>query len=67
MNNLTKEPLIKKKVFSKDYNISQNRATLNVVHNRFVSSRSNLSSVTDLFKGNADFINYGISAMTSPF
>jgi hypothetical protein len=67
MNTLKKEALIRKKALRKDYSIRQNRATLEVVHNEFVNSRSNLNNVTDLFKDNADFISYGISTMTSPF
>jgi len=65
MNTLIREPLTREKVLRNDYSIRQNRTTLKVVHNELVSSRSNLNNVTDLFKGNADFIKYGISAMTS--
>jgi hypothetical protein len=67
MTSLIKEPLTRKKELRKDYSIHQSRATLKVVHNEFVSSRLNLNNVTDLFKGNADFIKYGISAMTNQF
>ncbi|MFT5236448.1 MAG: hypothetical protein ACI840_002020 [Ulvibacter sp.] len=67
MNTLINEPLAKKKVLPEDYSICQNLATLKVVHNEYVNSNSDLNNVMDLFKGNADFISYGISAMTSPF
>ena len=67
MNTLINEPLARKKVLRKDYSIRQNPAAFKVLHNDFVSSRSDLNNVTDLFKDNADFINYGISAMTSQF
>jgi hypothetical protein len=67
MNTLIMESLARKKVLRKDYSIRQNRASLKLVHSKFLRSRSNLINVTDLFKGNADFIKHGISAMTSPF
>ena len=67
MNTLINEPLARKKVLRKDYSIRQKPATLKVLHNEFVSSRSDLNNVTDLFKDNADFITYGISAMSRPF
>lgn len=56
-----------KKVFRKDHRIRENRAKLELVKNEFDNSRSDLKNVTNLFKDNADFITYGISAMTFPF
>lgn len=56
-----------KKVFRKDHRIHENRAKLELVKNEFDNSRSDLKNVTNLFKDNADFITYGISAMTFPF
>jgi hypothetical protein len=67
MDTLINEPVARKKVLRKDYSIRQNPAALKVLHNEFVSSRSGLNNVTDLFKDNADFINYGISAMSRLF
>ena len=66
MNTLIKAPLARKKVLRKKYNIPQNHATLKVVH-KLVDSKPNFNTVTDLFRANADFINYGISAMTNAF
>ena len=67
MNTLINEPLVRKKVLRKDYSIRQKPTALKILHNEFVSSRSDLNNVTDLFKNNADFITYGISAMGRPF
>ena len=67
MNTLIKAPLARKKVPRKNYSIPQNHATLKVVHKEFLKPKSNFNNVTDLFKGNADFINYGISAMSNLF
>jgi hypothetical protein len=67
MNTLIEEALVRKKVLQKDYSISQNSDSLKATPNEPVSSKSDLKNVTDLFKDNADFINYGISAMTNLF
>jgi hypothetical protein len=67
MHTLIKEPLLQKKVLREDYKIVKEYSTLRVVHKDFLEPRTNFKDATDLFKGNADFIHYGISAMTHPF
>jgi hypothetical protein len=67
MNTLIKKPSSRKRAIRKDGRILQNPDGLKLVPTELISSRSNLSNVTDLFRDNADFINYGISAMTYPF
>jgi hypothetical protein len=67
MNTWIKEPLARKKALQKEYTIPQNPASLEAVPIEVINSRSNLNNVTDLFKDNADFINYGISMMTNKF
>jgi hypothetical protein len=67
MNTWIKEPLARKKILRKDYTIPQNPASLDAVPIDFITSKSNLNNGTDLFKDNADFINYGISKMTNKF
>ena len=67
MHTLIKEPLSRRKVLREDYNIVKNQAILKVVHKEFNETSASFNHATDLFKGNADFIHYGISAMTNPF
>ncbi|MFT4849050.1 MAG: hypothetical protein ACI83B_001588 [Sediminicola sp.] len=67
MSILIKEPLVRRKVIQKDCSVVQNSDPLEITSNEIVSLKSDLKNATDLFKDNADFINYGISAMTNTF
>ena len=65
MNTLVLEPVSKKKVSNKNYSIPEEISSLQIVFKKPIDNTPNLDQATDLFKNNADFINYSLSSMMS--
>ena len=63
MNTLVMEPITKKKVQRKDHSIPEVLSSLKIVYKKPIDPTPNLDQAIDLFKNNADFIDYGLSSM----
>lgn len=63
MNTLVVEPVARKKVQNEYNSISEVLSSLEITFKKPNVATLDLSQAVDLFKNNADFINYGLSSM----
>lgn len=64
MHTLIMEPILTKEVQNEDYSIPEVFSSLQLVFKSPIEVSPNFNEAIDLFKNNADFIEYGLSSMT---